>query len=44
MREIDNKKARGATIRSKVRWQHVGDRFSAEFFKSIRQKNIQVPY
>jgi hypothetical protein len=35
------RKARGAAIRSRVKWQQVGDRCSAEFFKSVRQKNVQ---
>lgn len=39
--EIETRKARGAAIRSKVKWQQMGDRCSAEFFKSVRQKNAQ---
>ena len=32
---IEDRKARGATIKDRVRWQKVGDRCSGEFFKSI---------
>jgi len=39
--EIETRKARGAAIRSKVKWQQMGNRCSAEFFKSVRQKNAQ---
>ena len=42
MEELENKKARGATIRARVKWQGVGDKCSAEFFKSVRQKNTQA--
>ena len=42
MGEIDNRKARGAAIRSRVKWQQVGDKCSAEFFKSVRAKNAQA--
>ena len=31
-----------ATIRARVKWQQVGDKCSAEFFKSVRQKNSQA--
>ena len=41
MEEIETRKARGATIRARVKWQQVGDKCSAEFFKSVRQKNSQ---
>lgn len=41
MEEIETQKARGATIRSKVKWQKVGDKCSAEFFWLVRQKNSQ---
>ena len=37
--EVDNRKARGAAVRARVKWQQVGDKCSAEFFKSVRQKN-----
>ena len=36
MEELESKKARGATIRARVKWQGVGDTCSAEFFKSVR--------
>jgi len=39
--EIEMRKAKRAAIRSRVKWQQVGDRCSAEFFKSVRQKNAQ---
>ena len=42
MEELESKKARGATIRARVKWQGVGDTCSAEFFKSVRQKNAQA--
>jgi hypothetical protein len=40
--KIETRKARGAAIRSRVRWQQVCDRCSAKFFKSIQQKNAQA--
>ena len=39
LEEIEIRKARGATIRARVKWQKVGNKCSAEFFKSVRQKN-----
>ena len=42
LEEIESRKARGATIRARVQWQQVGDKCSAEFFKSVRQKNSQA--
>ena len=36
---IEDRKARGATIRARVKWQKVGDKCTGEFFKSVRQKN-----
>lgn len=39
--DIEMRKARGAAIRSKVKWQKVGDKCLADFFKSIKQKNTQ---
>ena len=36
------RKARGATIRSRVKWQKVGDKCTAEFFRSVRQKKSQA--
>ena len=39
LEEIETKKARGATIRSRVKWQKVGDKCTEEFFRSVRQKN-----
>ena len=41
MDEIETREVRGAVIHSRVKWQQVGDRCSAEFFKSVRQKNAQ---
>lgn len=35
------RKARSAAIRSRVKWQKVGDKCLAKFFKSVRQKNTQ---
>ena len=42
LEEIETRKARGATIRARVKWQQVGDKCSTEFFKSVRQKNSQT--
>ena len=42
LEEIVTWKARGATIRTRVKWQQFGDKCSAEFFKSVRQKNSQT--
>ena len=39
---IEDKKARGATIRAKVKWQKVGDKCFGKFFKLVRQKNIHA--
>lgn len=35
-------KARGVAIRYRVKWQKVGNKYSVEFFKLVRQKNTQV--
>ena len=40
--EIDNRKTRRAAVRTRVKWQQVGDRYSVEFSKSVRQKNAQA--
>ena len=42
LEEIEARKARGATIRARVKWQKVGDKCSMEFFQSVRQKNVQT--
>ena len=42
MDEIETRKAMGAALRSRMKWQQVGDRCMADFFKSIRQKNAQA--
>ena len=42
LEEIETRKARGATIRSRVKWQKVGDKCTEEFFRSVRQKNSQA--
>ena len=39
---IEDRKARGATIRARVKWQKVGDKCTGEFFKSVRQKNAHA--
>ena len=39
---IEDRKARRATIRARVKWQKVGDKCSGEFFKAVRQKNTQA--
>lgn len=39
--ELKTRKARGVAIRSRVKWQKVGDKCTSEFFKSVRQKNSQ---
>lgn len=38
MDSIETRKAKGAGIRSRIKWQQVGDRCSKEFFQSMRQK------
>ena len=42
LEKIEARKARGATIRARVKWQKVGDKCSAEFFQLVRQKNVQT--
>ena len=42
MKGIETRKARGAALRSRLKWQQVGDRCSKEFFKSVRPKNAQA--
>ena len=37
--DIKTHRARGAAIRARIKWQKVGDKCTAEFFKSVRQKN-----
>lgn len=39
LEEVESRKARGATIRSRVKWNKVGNKCSVEFFKSVKQKN-----
>ena len=39
---METHRARGATIRTKIKWQKVGDKCTAEFFKSVRQKKSQA--
>ena len=34
-KEIKNRKAKGATIRARVKWKKVGDKCSGEIFKSV---------
>ena len=38
----ETRKARGTAIRARMKWQKVGDKCSAEFFKFVRQKNPNV--
>ena len=40
--EVDMRKARGIMVRSRVKWQKVGNKCTKEFFKSVRQKNSQA--
>lgn len=40
--EIATRKARGTSIRSKVKWQKLGDKCSAKFFRLVKQKNSQA--
>lgn len=42
MDNIETKKAKGAVIRLRVKWQQVDDRCSEKFFRSVRPKNIQA--
>ena len=37
---IEIRKAKGVTIRFRVNWDKVGDKYSAEFLKSVRQNNF----
>lgn len=39
---IEIHRARGATIRARIKWKKVGDKCTAEFFKSVRQKKSQA--
>lgn len=39
---IEGRKAKGAAIRSRVKWQKIGDKCTKEFFKSVRQKKSQA--
>lgn len=39
LEQVENKKAKGATIRSRVKWNKVGNRCTSEFFNSVKQKN-----
>lgn len=39
--ELENRKAKGETIRTKVKWQIVGDKYSAEFFKSDSRRTTK---
>ena len=36
---IETRKTRGAAIKARVKWQKLGDKCSAKFFKSVWQKN-----
>lgn len=40
--EIETRLARGVAVRARVKWQKVGDKCTAEFLKSARQKNSQL--
>lgn len=40
--EIKIGKARGATIRSKVKWKQMEDKCTMEFFKLVRQNNTKT--
>ena len=42
MKGIVTHKARGAAIRARVKWQKLGDKCTADFFKSVRQKYSQA--
>jgi hypothetical protein len=39
---IETRKARGAALRSRVRWQQVGDKCTKEVFRSVRPKTTQA--
>lgn len=41
LKDIEIRKAKGAAIKSRVKWKKVGDKCSCEFFKLVRQKNTQ---
>lgn len=42
LEEIETRKTKGVTIRSSIKWQQMGDKCTAEFFKSVHQKNSQA--
>lgn len=42
LKEIESRKARGVVVRSRVKWQKVGDKYTAKFFKLVRQKIMQT--
>ena len=42
MGTIESRKAKGAAVKSRVKWQQVGDKCSKEFFRSVRPKNTQT--
>lgn len=39
--ELENRKAKGEIIRTKVKWQTVGNKYSAEFFKSDNRRTTK---
>ena len=42
LEELGTKKARGASIKCRVKWKQVGDMCSMKFFREIKQKNIMA--
>ena len=42
MEGIETRKAKGASIRTRSKWQQVGDKCSKELFNAVRQKNTQA--
>ena len=42
LEESDMRKVKGAVVRSRVKWQMIGDKCTSDYFKSVRQKNTRT--